>query len=403
MQASPHGGSGPLAGIRVIDLTHVVLGPLATQILADMGAEVLKVEPPEGDVNRQTGPGRNPGMGALYLGINRNKRSIALDLKRPEAASILRRMVADADVLVHNMRERAARSLGLDAESLRAVNPRLVHCSASGFGNGGPYADRPAFDDIIQAACGLAAAEGRANGTQRFSPALVADKTTGLTLAYAVVAALFARERTGEGQTVEVPMLETMVHFTMVDQMAGLTFDPPLDQGGHMRSTQRRIYDTRDGHVAALPYTDRHWRAFFEVTGQPDLASDPRCANAATRLRHMDWLLGLVAKALGGMTSAEALDRLGSLDIPCTRVNSLGETLDDAHIEAVGLVRHVDHPSEGSIRAVRSPVVFNGAPSPIGRPAPRLGEHGEEILRELGLTEVEISEAFASGALCRPN
>jgi crotonobetainyl-CoA:carnitine CoA-transferase CaiB-like acyl-CoA transferase len=397
-----HGVRGPLAGVKILDLTHVVLGPLATQILGDMGADVMKVESPEGDINRQTGPGRNPGMGALYLNINRNKRSIALDLKRPGAADILRRMVAGADVLVHNMRDRAARSLGLDADSLRAVNPRLVHCSASGFGNAGPYADRPAFDEIIQGACGLAAAEGRTDGGRRFSPALVADKTTGLTLAYAVLAGLFARERSGEGQVVEVPMLETMVHFTMVDQMAGLTFDPPVGPGGHARSAQRRIFGTRDGHVAALPYTDRHWRAFFEATGRPELAGDPRCADAATRLRHMDWLLGLVAEALAGMTTAEALGRLGSLDIPCTRVNSLEEALDDPHVTAVGLVGRVDHPSEGTIRAVRSPVVFNGAASPLGRPAPRLGEHGEEILREHGLTDSEIGAAYASGALHRP-
>jgi len=402
VRSALHGVGGPLAGVRILDLTHVVLGPLATQILADMGADVVKVEPPEGAINRQTGPGRNPGMGALYLNINRNKRSIALDLKHPGATDILRRMVARADVLVHNMRDRAARSLGLDADSLRKVNPRLVHCSASGFGSAGPYADRPAFDDIIQGACGLAAAEGRADGTRRFSPALVADKTTGLTLAYAILAALFARERSGEGQTVEVPMLETMVHFTMVDQMAGLTFDPPVGPGGHARSVQRRIYSTRDGHVAALPYTDRHWRAFFEATGQPELADDPRCADAATRLRHMDWLLGLVAQALAGMTTAEALERLGALDIPCTRVNSLEEVLDDPHIAAVGLVGRVDHPSEGAIRAVRSPVVFNGTCSPLGRPAPRLGEHGEEILRELGLTASEIEAAFTSGAVRRP-
>ena len=274
---------GPLAGIKVLDLTTVVLGPLATQILADLGADVVKIEPPDGDIMRYAGPARHREMGHVFLNLNRNKRSLVLDLKQEEAAPVLLALVRQSDVLMHNMRPQAMARLGFGWERLREVNPRLVYCSAHGYGQDGPFAGRPAFDDIIQGGCGLVALETATGGEARFVPTLIGDKTVGLTMVYAVMAALLQRERTGEGQAIEVPILETMTAFVMAEHMGGLTFDPPVGPPGYSRmlAPDRKPHRTADGHICVLPYTDRHWRDFFRIAGRPELADDPRrrCAN----------------------------------------------------------------------------------------------------------------------------
>jgi crotonobetainyl-CoA:carnitine CoA-transferase CaiB-like acyl-CoA transferase len=385
---------GPLAGTRVIDLTTVVLGPLATQILGDLGADVIKIEPPEGDIMRYAGPARHREMGHVFLNLNRNKRSLVLDLKRPEAAPVLLALVAQHDVLMHNMRPQAMARLGFGWERLRQVNPRLVYCAAHGYGQDGPFADRPAFDDIIQGASGLVALETATGGEARFVPTLIGDKTVGLTMVYAVMAALLQRERTGKGQMVEVPMLETMTAFVMAEHMGGLTFDPPLGPPGYARmlAPDRRPHRTADGHICILPYTDRHWRDFFRLAGRPELTDDPRLADAETRSRHFAELYALVADCVGAAPTAWWLDKLKAADIPCGPVNPLADLPADEHLAAVDFFPRAEHPSEGVIRVVRPPVRFGDAECALRRPAPRLGEHSREILREAGLGEADIED-----------
>ena len=305
---------GPLAGIKIVDLTTVVLGPLATQILGDLGADVIKIEAPEGDIMRYAGPARHREMGHVFLNLNRNKRSLCIDLKRPEAAQVFLALVRQSDVLMHNMRPQAMARLGFAYEKLRDINPRLVYCSAHGYGQEGPLADRPAFDDIIQGASGFVALEEATGGEARFVPTLVGDKTVGLTMVYAVMAALLQRERSGEGQTVEVPMLETMTAFLMAEHMGGLTFDPPLGPPGYSRmlAPDRRPHRTADGHICILPYTDRHWRDFFprrrtSRTGRRPAAcrrADPQpprrralCADRRLRAHQHDGLLARQAQS----------------------------------------------------------------------------------------------------------
>jgi crotonobetainyl-CoA:carnitine CoA-transferase CaiB-like acyl-CoA transferase len=388
---------GPLAGTKVLDLTTVVLGPLATQILGDLGADVIKIEAPEGDIMRYAGPSRHREMGHVFLNLNRNKRSLVLDLKRSEAANVLLALVRRSDVFMHNMRPQAMARLGFAYETLREVNPRLVYCSAHGYGQDGPLADRPAFDDIIQGASGFVALQEATGGEARFVPTLVGDKTVGLTMVYAVMAALLQRERTGEGQAVEVPMLETMTAFVMAEHMGGLTFEPPLGAPGYARmlAPDRRPHRTADGHICILPYSDRHWRDFFHIAGRPEFADDPRLADAQTRSHHVAELYAVIAECVRGETTAYWLDRLKSADIPCGPVNPLAELPQDEHLAAVDFFPLTDHPSEGRIRMVRPPVRFGAADCGLRHAAPRLGQHSREILREAGLGETEVEDLIA--------
>jgi formyl-CoA transferase len=395
---------GPLAGIKILDLTTVVLGPLATQILGDLGAEVIKIESPDGDIMRYAGPARHREMGHVFLNLNRNKRSLVLDLKHKDAAAVLLTLVRQSDVLMHNMRPQAMARLGFGWEQLRKVNPRLVYCAAHGYGQNGPFADRPAFDDIIQGGCGLVGLEAATSGEARFVPTLIGDKTVGLTMVYAVMAALLQRVRTGEGQAIEVPMLETMTAFVMAEHMGGLTFDPPLGEPGYSRmlAPDRRPHRTSDGHICILPYTDRHWKDFFRISGRPELADDPRLADAQTRSRHVAELYALVAECVRDAPTAFWLDKLEAADIPCGPVNPLAELPADEHLATVDMFPVTEHPSEGAIRMVRPPVRFGNADCALRHPAPRLGEHSREILREAGLGEPEINDLFTRRVAIEP-
>jgi crotonobetainyl-CoA:carnitine CoA-transferase CaiB-like acyl-CoA transferase len=396
--------SGPLTGVTVVDCTTVVLGPWAAQQLGDLGADVIKVEPPEGDTTRQLGPMRNPDMGAFYLAVNRNKRSIVLDLKQESARRILLKLASTADVLLHNYRPQAAKRLGMSYETFRAVNPGLVYVGTYGFRAAGPYGEKPAYDDIIQAVSGVASTLSPLMDEPRYVPTIVADKTSSMTVFAAVLAALYHKAKTGQGQEVEVPMFESMAAWVMVEHLYGETFVPPLDSVGYKRvlNKYRRPYKTRDGYLAILPYTDKNWRDFFKIAGRQDLAEDPRYATLGSRLKHIEFLYEEIGRIAPSRTNAEWLAELDANNIPAMIVNSLESLLTDPHLEATGFWQLVDHPSEGRMRVPGIPASYSATPASIRRLPPRLGEHSVEILREAGIEAAEIDALLASGASRAP-
>lgn len=384
--------SGVLDGIRVVDLSTVVLGPWAAQTLGDMGATVIKVETPTGDISRQMGVGRSPGMSAQYLMLNRNKRSVKLDLTRQDDRDALVRIIATADVLVHNMRPKIAAKLGIDRDELRRKFPRLIYCETYGFHADGPLANKPAYDDIIQAACGLSDLVSIGTGQPRYVPTIVADKTTAYNVAMAICAALYRRERDGLGEAIQVPMFETLVENVMIEHLAGAAFDPPIAEMGYSRilTSERRPFPTKDGFLAALPYTDENWRAFLRIAGREELLQDPRMNGHTNRVANSSWVYGLLAEIIATRTTQEWLDVLDPANIPAMRVNKLKDLLNDEQLAASGMWSMADHPSEGRVRTTNPPVRFSRCPSSIRTLAPRLGEHTEEVLLECGLTRQEV-------------
>jgi len=392
--------SGPLAGVRIVELTSVVLGPWACQILGDLGAEIVKVESPQGDSNRQLGPARNPGMAALYLTCNRNKRSLVLDLKQPAGRQALLRLAAEADVMVHNFRPQAMSRLRLAYDDVIAVNPEIIYCATYGYSAAGPYGDKAAYDDSIQAAAGVAALQQMVEGEPRYLPTVVSDKTTALAVVYAVMAALFHRERTGVGQSIEVPMFENTVSFVMAEHLYGQVFEPAEGAAGYTRlmSAHRRPYKTVDGYIAVLPYMNSHWREFCELAGRPELLADERFANLASRLHNIDATYDEVAKTMAGKTTAEWLEILADSSVPTMVVNSLEDLIDDPHLQATGFWQQLEHPTEGTLRMPGIPVSFSKTPGAIRRHPPRHGEHSAEVLRELGFSDREIAAMEESGA-----
>ena len=394
---------GPLAGIRVLDLTSVLVGPYCTQILAEMGAEITKVEPPEGDIVRLIGPQRNAGMGCMFLTINRGKRSIVLDLKRPEARDVLLKLAASADVLVTTIRPAAMARLGLDWPALQQANPALVYAAIVGYGQDGPYAPRPAYDDLMQGAALIAGLYARANdGEPRYAPLAMADRITGLMAVGAINAALFHRARSGEGQQIEIPMFETMVAFVLGDHMGGKVYNPPLDAGGYQRhlSPDRKPYRTKDGYVCTMIYNDRQWRNFCRAVGWPDLVStDPRFASHATRTRHIDAILAMMAAKFLTRPTAEWLDLLAAADCPVTPVHTLETIFEDPHLLASGFFTAEEHPTEGRIKGMGIPVRYSATPTGERRPAPKLGGDTASILGEAGFDDAAIAALLASGAI----
>ena len=392
---------GPLAGIRIIDMTTVLMGPYATQMLGDFGADVIKVEAPEGDLVRKIGPARNEGMGPIYLNANRSKRSITLDLKQPEGRDALLRLCADADVLVYNVRAKAMKRLGLSYEDVAAVNPRLVYAGMFGYGQDGPYAARPAYDDLIQGGATIPYLFSRVNeGKPRYVPSAMADRVVGLVAVGAILASLVERDRTGAGQRVDIPMFETMVGFVLGDHMGGLTFDPPLDAGGYPRqlSTERRPYQTKDGYVCALIYTDGHWERFFAAIGRTDIpAADPRFRSFVARMANVDEVYGALSDIFLTRTSAEWLDLLEKADVPAMPMHDFESVLKDQHLAATGFFKLEEHPSEGTIRTMAVPAKWSRSPATPQRHAPRQGEHSEEVLREAGFSDEEINDMLERG------
>jgi crotonobetainyl-CoA:carnitine CoA-transferase CaiB-like acyl-CoA transferase len=393
--------NGPLAGIRILDLTSVILGPYATQILADFGADVIKVEAPSGDIMRHVGPMRNPGMGHIYLNLNRNKRSIALDLKQTASRDALRKLAATADVMVSNVRPAAMTRLGLGYDDIRSINPRIIYASATGYGAGGRYAGKPAYDDLIQGLSGIAAiARDAWGGEPRYMPLAIADRTVGLYLANAISAALFHRERTGEGQAIEIPMFEVFAEYLLGDHLAGLTFDPPEGPQYYPRlvSKHRRPYATKDGHVCALVYTDAHWKNFFRAIGREELLQDPRFSTHGNRADNIDEVYEFVADTLKTRTTAEWVALLDANDIPVTPLHDIKSLLDDPHLNDTGFFRLVDHPTEGRLRMTQVPGTWSASQPSVRTLPPGLGDHTAQVLREAGLSESEIERLIAAAA-----
>jgi crotonobetainyl-CoA:carnitine CoA-transferase CaiB-like acyl-CoA transferase len=398
--------SGPLTGVRVIDLTTVVMGPFATQILADLGADVIKVEPPEGDVLRHIAPMRHPGMGHIFLHHNRNKRSVVLDLKQSAGRDALLRLAREGDVLIYNVRPQAMRRLRLGYEEVAAVNPRIIYVGAYGYGERGRYAGQPAYDDLIQGMAALPAIFADAGADRpRYVPTAIADRITGLAAVNAVTAALFCRSRTGTGQAVEVPMFETLVHMVLADHMAGRTFEPPIPPFRYERmlAPHRAPYATRDGYVCVLIYNDKHWRSFFRLIGREEMfESDPRFASQEARSRNIGEVYAFVAGEMARRTSAEWLRLLKEADIPVAPLNSIEDVLGDPHLAESGFFVTDAHPTEGRLRMMAAPGAWSRTqPDPL-RPAPRLGEHSVEVLREAGFAEAEIAAMVATGVTRAP-
>lgn len=376
----------PLDGIRVLDLSTVVFGPYASQILADYGADVIKIETPEGDSTRKTGPATEPGMSAIFLGVNRGKRSIVLDLKTADARDALLKLVDTADVLMHSIRPQKLAAIGLDPDALRKRNPKLVYVGLLGFAEGGPYSGMPAYDDIIQGLSGCAALMEKQTGKPQYFPTIAGDKTCGLVAAHAILAALFKRERTGIGSYVEVPMLESMVAFNLVEHFYGQHFEPPLADAGYPRvlNQWRRPYRTTDGYICAMPYTDAHWKRFFIESSRPELAADERFTNIAARTTHIATLYEIAAEVISGRSTEVWLETFSRLEIPASPMRRLDELPQDEHLQQTGFFETLTDPQMGTLKFPGVPVRFDQQRPPV-RMAPRLGEHTEQIMAELGI------------------
>jgi crotonobetainyl-CoA:carnitine CoA-transferase CaiB-like acyl-CoA transferase len=388
--------SGPLVGVRVVDLTALVMGPYCTQIMADMGADVIKIEPPQGDDSRYVSVGPAPGMSGVFVNVNRGKRSVVLDLRSGEGKAALRALIKDADVFIHSMRSKAVAKLGFGYDEVAAINPAIVYTNCYGYGRRGPERDRPAYDDTIQAECGLPAVQEQLTGEASYVGTIIADKVAGLTALYATMMALFHRERTGEGQEVEVSMFETMASFILVEHANGAMFDPPLGPAVYPRTVapNRKPYRTRDGHIAALIYNDKHWNAFINAV-RPPWASD-EYATLERRARHVDTIYALVAETLAQRTTDEWMALFRELEIPASAIHTPDALFDNPHLAAVGLFETVDTP-HGPVRFPGVPTWFSRTPGRVAGPAPELGADTSEVLEELGMAATDAEPAMGSG------
>ena len=392
---------GPLSGVRVLDMSSVILGPYISQLLGDWDAEVIKIEPPAGDTTRDIATAKTPGMSALFMNMNRNKRSIVLDLTKPGSDEVLHGLVKNADIVIHNYRPKPAAKLGVSYDILSKVNPRIITCTTVGYGSQGPYKDRPAYDDLIQGVSGMADLISRYHQADpRYVPTAQADKTGSLMALSSILAALYQREKSGEGQAIEVPMFETLASYILVEHLTGPAFVPPIGPAGYVRqmAPTRRPFRTQDGFLCVMPYTNRHWKSFFEYAGHPELVTDPRFDSVKTRTDNISVLYGKLEELLGAKTSAEWLIALEEIDIPFAPVNTVDDLLEDPHLKAVGFFEEYDHPTEGRLRRVTSPAKFSKSTPGFQFGAPHLGEHSLEILKELEFSEEKIQELLDAGA-----
>ena len=395
----PSAPSGPLAGMRILDLTSVLLGPYATKILGDLGADVIKIEPVEGEGRRVSGPRRNPGMGQTFLVLNRAKRAIAINLKEAAGRDAFLRLAATADAVVHNARVQAMVRLGLDYESVRKVKPDIAYCYAVGFGSKGRYAGRPAYDDIIQGLTAMPSLLSETAGKPVFVPINMADRVCGVYLANATLAALLHRARTGQGQQVEVPMFEMMAEMVLSEHLWDNYFVPPTKTKNRNRMFDRRPYKTRDGYICVIAGGDKMFFTFCDLIGKPELKADPRFAQRAQRAAHSKDVYDVMETALAARTSAEWLTLLTQADIPAAPVHTIESLLADPHLDDVDFFQIEEHPTEGKVRAMRTPMHFSASPAMNRRPTPHVGEHTVEVLREAGLSTAEIDKLLTDGVV----
>jgi crotonobetainyl-CoA:carnitine CoA-transferase CaiB-like acyl-CoA transferase len=392
--------AGPFEGVQIIDITSVLMGPLATQLFADFGADVIKVEPPGGDVLRSVGPGRHPDMCALYLTLNRNKRSVVLDLKSDQGREALLKLVEKADVLFYNVRPQAMARLGLSYEKVRAANEQIIYCGAYGFAQDGPYAANPAYDDLIQGATGIPALTQRMTGTPNYAPFSIADHLCGMHAAFCLSSALFHRKNTGRGQAVEVPMFEAMAQTILTHHIYGKTFVPPIGEAGYPRqiSPNRRPYPTLDGHVSVLLFTDAQWQRFFKSVDMAHVMDDSRFSDVNNRTQNTEALYKVLQDCLAQRTTAHWIKLFQEADIPAMPMQTVDQLLEDPHLKATGFFREVDHPSEGKIVSMNVASGWtDSVPDEHRAPAPRLGEHTQQVLREAGYSAQQIEALAARG------
>lgn len=385
--------TGPLDGIRILDLSSVVMGPYATQILGDLGADVIKLEPPTGDNMRAVGPMRNPGMGAMYLHLNRNKRSIVLDLKTPQGRQACLDLAKTVDVLLYNVRPQSMARLGLSYADLAQANPKLVYVGAYGFGNTGPYAGKPAYDDLIQGMTAIPSLYQQNSGdVPRYAPLTLADRAVGMQVAIAMLAGVIQARASGQGQEIEVPMFEAMAQLVLGDHLGGETFSPPEGPTGYARLLvpYRRPYATSNGYVSVLIYNDKHWSRFFQIINRPDMLADERFNTHTARAQHIDAAYSFVSEVLATESSEHWLQAFNEADIPAAPLYSVDDLINDPHLQQVGMLKNLQHPSEGAIRSPAPVGNYSKTPLSIRRNAPQLGEHTQEILQEAGLTDAAI-------------
>ncbi|WP_170378725.1 CaiB/BaiF CoA transferase family protein [Ruegeria atlantica] len=394
----------PLRSIKVLDLSSVLMGPYATLQMADMGAEVIKIEPLRGEVLRHYHPYKNPGMNGVFMNLYRNKKSVAIDLKHPDGNEAFRRLVTQADVVVHNFRPSVAERLNIAYSQLAEINPGLVYCQAYGFGSDGPYGEKPAYDDLIQAASGLTSMYQRVRGDQEYVPSMVSDKTVGLMITNAVLGALVAREKSGKGCEIEVPMFESMVSFNLMENQNGQVFEPPIGEFGWTRtlSTERKPFKTKDGFACLLPYSDQNWRDFLTEIGSGDLMDDVKYSRLPERVRHIDDLYALVREAAPTKTTSEWIKFCDDRAIPAVAVNDLPDLWSNEHLLAVDFFQTMQHPTEGEYKTWRSPFRF-GDTYPVGhKPAPTLSQDTVTVLSSAGYTLEEIELLAGSEAILLP-
>lgn len=380
--------TGPLAGVKILDMSSVVLGPFATMIFGDLGAEVTKVETGKGDLMRYAGKSPTGDLGPIYTSLNRNKSSVQIDAKTEAGKAALVALIKQSDIFFHNVRMAGMERLGFDYEAVKAINPSIIYVHCAGFGADGPYATRQAYDDLIQAASGFAHLSSMRDGSPpAYAPSLVADKTSGLFATYATIAALYHREKTGEGQFVQVPMLEAFTFFNMVENLYGETFLPGNGKVAYTRSVNanRKPYKTKDGHIALVPYSDEQWETFFELGGRPGVFDDPRFSTYAARTENIGALYGLIEEVSATKTTDEWLDLLADAQIPAMRFNKMLDVLSDPHLSAVGFFETRQHPQAGDYRSMKHPVHFSATPAAVHRDPPQLGADTETVLASLGL------------------
>ena len=398
--------AGPLDGVRIVDFSNMLMAPYATQILGDQGADVIKVEAPGGDPVRNIGPAKNPGMGAIFLNCNRSKRSIVLDVKKPDGLAVLHRMIVNSNVFLYNRRPQSMYRLGLSFEEVSAVNSKIIYVGLYGYDEEGPYAGRSAFDDLTQGAVGIPWLAHMADGREpAYCPTAIADRGVALWAVGEINAALYHQRCTGNGQRIDIPMFEMMASFVLGDHLGGETFQPSLGPAGYPRmlNPNRKPYPTKDGYICVMVYTDRHWRSFSKaLEGEKDFGSDPRYASMAIRTEHITEIYKELAELLLTRTTAQWLALFDAADIPAMPLNTLETLVNDPHLKATEFLGTIDHPSEGKLRSIGIPSRWSDTQPASIRHAPRLGEHTGEILGELGYGEKEIAAFQEEGVIEMP-